>query len=206
MDMQMPEMDGATAVSVLREHGYTGVIIAVTANAMDNERREYLAVGCDDFIPKPVQSATFTEALRKYLGETPQLIGIANTQEQREAESSAPLVKAPTDSLEADRLTSTLARDPDIGPLLPEYLSELAAKAMEIGRALQGNDWAAITRLAHQIKGSAGAYGFPSITAAATRLERLAKTPDAQEEATAEVSELLGLCQLATNVHRQQRA
>lgn len=43
-------------------------IVAITAHALDEERREILAAGCDDFIRKPYQHAEILDALTRHLG------------------------------------------------------------------------------------------------------------------------------------------
>ncbi len=54
MDMHMPEMDGHEAARRLREEGYEGTVVAVTASAMSRDSRAAIDAGCDDFISKPI--------------------------------------------------------------------------------------------------------------------------------------------------------
>jgi len=54
MDMHMPVMDGHAATRKLREMGYRGLIVAVTASVMSQESEAAIESGCDNYISKPV--------------------------------------------------------------------------------------------------------------------------------------------------------
>ncbi|GEM_PF-1068269 len=68
MDIQMPEMDGFEATRKLREGGYDGIIVALTAHAMEGDRAKCLGVGCNDYETKPIGSFRLMELIRKHLG------------------------------------------------------------------------------------------------------------------------------------------
>ncbi len=69
MDIRMPVMDGLEATQRIKasESGTNTKIIALTAHALEDERREILAAGCDDFIRKPYRDTEIFEALAKHL-------------------------------------------------------------------------------------------------------------------------------------------
>ncbi|MGK7957609.1 MAG: ATP-binding protein [Crocosphaera sp.] len=75
MDMRMPIMDGYEASRRIRQLEANNVnlqtpviIIALTATAFDEERKAILAVGCNDFVPKPFHEEVIFEKMQQYLG------------------------------------------------------------------------------------------------------------------------------------------
>ncbi len=67
MDMNVPRMGGIEATRVLRAMGVRTPIIAVTANAFDEDREACLQAGMNDFLAKPVEAAVLYAALAKWL-------------------------------------------------------------------------------------------------------------------------------------------
>jgi CheY-like chemotaxis protein len=66
MDMRMPGMDGLTAARTLRLRGDRTPIIALTANAFEDDRRACLESGMDDFLTKPLDPKALQAALARW--------------------------------------------------------------------------------------------------------------------------------------------
>lgn len=67
MDIKMPEMSGEEATQKIRTFHPSIPIIAQTAFAMPGDRERFIAMGCDDYLPKPIEKARLIDLLHKYL-------------------------------------------------------------------------------------------------------------------------------------------
>lgn len=69
MDIQMPDMDGITALRSLREHAATANIpvIAITSYAMKGDRERFLSEGFVDYISKPIDNEAFLASVKTAL-------------------------------------------------------------------------------------------------------------------------------------------
>ncbi len=67
MDVKMPEMNGLEATRSIKSFRKDIPVIAQTAFAMDEDKRNCTAVGCDDFLAKPIRYTVLLNTLAKYL-------------------------------------------------------------------------------------------------------------------------------------------
>ncbi len=69
MDLQMPMLDGISATKIIRDnqHIVQPLIIALTANATENDRNNCFQVGMEDFIAKPIKLNVLRNYMKKWL-------------------------------------------------------------------------------------------------------------------------------------------
>ena len=67
MDLKMPVMDGYEATRQIKLQMPDVPILAITANAFDNDRQRAMDAGCVDFISKPVNAAECLKLIAKYI-------------------------------------------------------------------------------------------------------------------------------------------
>jgi signal transduction histidine kinase len=176
MDGRMPEMDGATAIRLIRAEGGGQYyvpdpkirIIMLTANAGDESRQFYVACGADDFLVKPIDEALLHQSLARViearLTEGASLLPILRQNEQ-ELERLLGVVAPEGAGVTQIMPTAPVGNPQEENRSLRERLREalradLDARLKALDEAYTRRDMQTLANLFHSLKGSAG-YIWP---------------------------------------------
>jgi PAS domain S-box-containing protein len=173
MDCHMPEVDGFQASREIRKReassGRRVPIIALTANAMAQDREDCLRAGMDDHLGKPFSRKQIEDMIERWMPKHA---------------DAAPAAKAPppptlqkADSV-LDRRVLNLLRgehgedDPDLlGRVIGLYVQESPNEIARLAQAVSSGDAAQIRRTAHSLKSSSANVGATTLSQQCAALE-----------------------------------
>lgn len=197
IDHMMPDMDGIETLHRIKEECETEgtVFVALTANAVSGSRERYIASGFDDYLSKPIDGRRLEEMLKNYLPDSKiKAVGSSGEGEDGHSDSSGEEI-TPGNGIgavgndlpdwikeisEIDIITgiSSCGSGESFLSVLDVFHKTAAAKADEIEKYFNEEDWENYTVKVHALKSAARVIGATGLSDEAKRLEEAGKLRD----------------------------
>lgn len=166
MDCHMPEMDGYTATREIRKHADPKIrdipIIALTADVLRGTRERCREAGMDAYVSKPIDTELLAQAIEECCPSS--LAPIATDQEVIDTQAWEKIR-----ALNQEGLPDLLAE------LIRDYRRLSPPQIERIAQAVQSLDYATAEESSHSLKSASATLGLHKVTAAAAKLEQLAR-------------------------------
>jgi signal transduction histidine kinase/CheY-like chemotaxis protein len=143
MDIQMPDMDGYTATTIIRNELKSDVpIIAMTAHAMVGEREKCLQLGMNDYVSKPIKETVLYNIIARNAQHIP---------EKNE----------PSHLIHLSYLRQLSGNDKEFErEILNQFITQVPAELSMLEESIKKNDFDCIRRTAHGLKSTVGYVGL----------------------------------------------
>ncbi len=177
MDMQMPIMDGVTAtIEIRKDARFKDLpIVAMTANAMQQDREKCAKAGMNDYVAKPIDHNELFRVLLKWIKPKqnmalPETIARSVTKKSAKQNSNLPVI----DGLDVELgLKRVIGKKPLYFNMLRKYVTNQANTSNELRAALAANNYEAAERVAHSAKSVSGNIGATHLQEMAADIERM---------------------------------
>jgi PAS domain S-box-containing protein len=150
MDIQMPVMDGMTAIKKIRENGKKSYIIAITAHSDKNSENEALDAGADGVIVKPFRKSEIIESMKRF-------------NELFQKMECSPNV--------ANLLNAINYNEEVLNKIIVYYLTKSSKEINNLQEYYEQKDYSNIFKLSHKFKSVSGQLGANALYDVAKEIE-----------------------------------
>lgn len=188
MDCQMPEMDGYEATRIIRQNeaasddDYRLPIVALTANAMSEDRQKCLDAGMDDYLAKPYDLQRLRERLTHWLAPVTGSEVTDNNEENTSSgmpeKNSVQDIVVPKDVISGQAIEQLRGLDNDgqfLLKLVAAYLDKSLEDLQQLRQSAEHCDADKIRITAHSFKSSSGNLGAQTLAELCKELEMKAR-------------------------------
>jgi PAS domain S-box-containing protein len=180
MDMQMPVMDGLTATREIRKMDRFKdlAVLAMTANAMDQDKEKCAEAGMNDHVAKPIDPDELFNALLKWIKPKAHAGAKLQLAKKTEHAADAPLDLDAIAGLDTKLgLKRVMGKMPLYVSMLKKYVETGPAALADLKQAIAVKDQDTAERIAHTFKGINGNIGASGLQDMAGNIEKLLKKP-----------------------------
>ena len=187
MDCDMPVMDGFTATKRYREFesandlGFKQTIVALTANALDGDRKRCLSAGMDDYLSKPLRMGELSSILATYLNteNSNETEGVASGMQQIEQDAG----NGNPDLIDTETVEQLLSMNEAgssqfFNELLQSFLNNWQIDSRTLSDAINAAELDKVRSTAHRLKSASATMGALRLSSLASNIESAAKAND----------------------------
>lgn len=164
MDIQMPKMDGLEATRRIREIEGTQKhtpIIAITAYALQGDRERFIALGADEYLPKPIQMEELYYIIEKTMAEIEKNLTVSGV--RLDNDGNVVLVQGCNE---------------DINYIQPRDIIKIEEAYIKLIDSLKGSNSENIEAIAHELKNLCNQIGADELKSAGFQIELAARRGD----------------------------
>lgn len=195
MDCHMPYMDGYETTRRIRamegRHNTHIPIVAMTANVQQGDSDKCLAVGMDDYLPKPLKLDELRKKLQHWLTAERELGAAEETKNHFETGSNLATPNDPLDKEIFGELRDSVGDA--VSRMIDVFLEDTPNYLKSLEKAISDKDAQALMNLAHSIKGSARNFGASRLASVCKQLEDIGRS-ESTEGAVGLLSTLFTEC------------
>jgi signal transduction histidine kinase/CheY-like chemotaxis protein/HPt (histidine-containing phosphotransfer) domain-containing protein len=193
MDCQMPVMDGYRATELIRQKERENrsarlPIIALTANAMIEDRQRCISAGMDDYLSKPFNKAQIVVLLQRWLANDSGSVEPVVIESATAAKAVEPVPNEPLLPATIAQLQEMDNNDGFFNRIIDAYLEKSPVDIDHLNQGVARSDPEALRKAAHSFKSSSYNLGAHKLTELCKTLEKRVRDKNLEEAASLCVS------------------